>query len=194
MRQDHLIVNATFDKVFGKGSFDNFSKPGFEKHPALYLKLIENKDTAILFIDRVGFSPELKEKTNAMIKELVRLLFEEFYPRSHYWQKSNETWKKKTRKWGKDFAECIRAYLEGRSPALLIPPVMCPYKGTKVFLAVGTVTILKMENKLVLEFIRKAMPVIKRYASEFRFIIISSYRGRRFRKLQDIDKVAELWG
>ena len=193
MKDQNILVHGS-NKVFEKGSFNNFSKTGFEKPPALFLKLIENKETAILFIDRVGFSPELKEKTNTMIKELVKLFSEEFYPRSHYWQKSNEIWKNKTRKWGKDFAECIRAYLEGRSPALLIPPVMCPYKGTKVFLAVGTVTILKMENKLVLEFIKKAMPVIKRYASEFRFIIISSYRGRRFRKPQDIDKVAELWG
>jgi hypothetical protein len=192
--RDQNIVTHSFDKVFEKGSFNNFSKPTFEKPPVLFIKLIENKNTAILFIDRIGFAPELKEKTNAMIKEVIELFYEEFYPRSQYWQKSNEFWKNKPKKWGRDFAECIRAYLEGRQPALLIPPVMCPYKGTKVFLAVGTVTILKMENRLVLEFIRKAMPVIKRYASEFRFMVISSYRGRRFRKLQDIDKVAELWG
>lgn len=63
--QDYLILNATFDKVFEKGDFNNFSKTTFEKPPVLFLKLIENKNTAILFIDRIGFSPELKEKTSA---------------------------------------------------------------------------------------------------------------------------------
>jgi hypothetical protein len=167
-----------------------FEKLQIEKNPVLFLKLIENRDTSIFYIDRIDFPRELREKTNAMIKELVRLLFEEFYSRSLYWQKSNERWKRRTRKWGKDFRECARLYLEGFVPTLQIPPI---YKGTRVFLAIGTATFFKMESKLIIEFIRKAMPVIKRYASKFRFMIISSYRRGR-RKFQDIDKVVELWG
>jgi hypothetical protein len=140
-----------------------------EKLPILFLKHKEKRETGVFCIDRIDFPKELREKTEAMIKELVRLLFEEFYPRSQYWQKANERWKRKTRKWGKDFRDCARLYLEGFSPTLQIPPV---YKGTRVFLAVGTATFFKMESGLICEFIKKAMLVINRYACDFGFVVV----------------------
>jgi len=182
MGDQNILVHGS-NKLFENRVSEKLQKTTFEKFPILFLKLVEKRDTGVFCIDRIDFPKELREETNTMIKELVRLLFEEFYPRSQYWQKSNETWKKKTRKWGKDFRECVRLYLEGFAPTLQIPPV---YKGTRVFLAVGTATFFKMESGLIREFIKKAILVIDRYASEFRFTVVSSYHSR--------NKVAELWG
>jgi hypothetical protein len=140
-----------------------------EKLPILFLEHREKRDIGIFSLDRVDFPKELKEKTEKMIKELVKLFFEEFYSRSLYWRKSNETWMHKPRKWGKDYEECARLYLEGRTPTLQLPPVTIR---TKVFLAVGTFTVFKMEKELIREFIREALPVINRYACEFGFVVV----------------------
>jgi hypothetical protein len=156
--KDYSMINDVFNKPFGNGDF-----------PILFLCAKEKRGIGIFSIDRIDFPKELREKTEAMIKELVRLLFEEFYPRSLFWQKSNETWKRKTRKWGRDFRDCAKEYLEGFAQTLQIPPV---YKGTRVFLAVGTYTVFKFEKELIHEFIVEALPIIKRYANEFRFVVV----------------------
>ena len=156
--QDYLLVNDVFNKPFDNGDF-----------PILFLELKKKRDTGIFSLDRIDFSKELREKTNTMIKELVKLFFEEFYPRSPRWLKSNETWKRKTRKWGKDFRDCARLYLEGVDPTLQIPPI---YTKIGVFLAVGTYTTFRMEKELIHDFVKKALPIIKRYADEFRFVVV----------------------
>jgi hypothetical protein len=168
MGDQNILVHGS-NKLFESKVSEKLQKTTFEKLPILFLKHKEKRDTGVFCIDRIDFPKELREKTEAMIKELVGLLFEEFYPRSQYWQKSNERWKRKTRKWGKDFRDCARLYLEGFSPTLQIPPV---YKGTRVFLAVGTATFFKMEKELICEFIREALPVINCYAYEFGFVVV----------------------
>jgi hypothetical protein len=134
------------------------------------VKFRERRDTAILTIECIGFlaDPELREKSKAMVRELIELFYREYYPRSEFWRKANEKWMRKTRKWGKDFGECIKEYLEGRATSLWIPPVAHKNFGTRVFLCAGNLTILKMESQLVAEFLKKAQRVIERYIEDFR--------------------------
>jgi hypothetical protein len=157
--------------------------PQFFETPILFIDLRKKRNIGIFSIDRIDFPKDLREKTNAMIKELVKLFFEEFFPKSLFWQRSNERWKNRTRKWGKDFRDCAKLYLEGLSSTLVLPPI---YKKAGIYLAVGTYTVFRMEKELIREFIREALPVINRCACEFGFTVVSSYHSR--------NKVAELWG
>jgi hypothetical protein len=163
MRQDHLIVSSTSNKVFETRVFENLSKTTFENSPLIYITFVKNRDTAILSLECIGFllDPELTEKSRTIIRELVGLFYREFYARSEFWQKANEKWKRKTRKWGRDFNECIKEYLEKRATSLGLPPVTSS-KETRVFLSAGNVTMfLKMESRLVFDFLKKALCIIE---------------------------------
>jgi hypothetical protein len=137
--------------------------------PLLFIQITKSRKIATFSFERFDFPPELDKKVSTIVKEFVKLFFVEFYPRSQFWQKSNETWKKKARKWGIDFEESIRAYLEGRESRLWLPP-FASHRRRGAFLYVGRFMILKMEAELVLEFSRKASRIIERYLKEFGWI------------------------
>ena len=166
--KDQNILAQGLDKVFENRVFEKLLKTTFENSPLIYIKLVKERDTAVLTVECLGFlaKPELAEKSKAMVRELIGLFYQEFYLKSEFWRKANEKWMRKTRKWGRDFAICIREYLEGRATDLWIPPVAHKNCGTKVFLCAGNVTILKMESQLVAEFLEKALRVIERHIKE----------------------------
>jgi hypothetical protein len=162
-RQDTLTHSS--NKLFETRFFEKLLKTTFENSPLIHIKFVKKRDTAVLTVECFGFlaKPELAEKSKAMVKRLVELFYQEFYPRSEFWQKANEKWMRKTRKWGRDFGECIKEYLEGRATGLWIPPVEHKNCGTRVFLCVGNITILKMESQLVAKFLEKALCVIEHH-------------------------------
>jgi hypothetical protein len=130
---------------------------------------MKSRNIATFSFERLDFPPELDKKISTIVKEFVKLFFVEFYPRSQFWQKSNETWRKKTRKWGIDIEEFIRTYLEGRESHLWLPP-LASHRRRGAFLYVGRIMILRMETKLVLEFTKKALRIIEHYLKEFGWI------------------------
>jgi hypothetical protein len=137
--------------------------------PLLFIKITKSRNIATFFFERFDFSPELDKKVSIMVKEFTKLFFEEFYPRSQFWQKSKEAWKNKARKWKKDLEEYIKAYLEGSESFLCLPP-FASHRRRGAFLYVGRIMILKMETKLVLEFSKKALRIIERYLEEFGWV------------------------
>jgi len=176
MGDQNILVHGS-NKLFENRVSEKLQKTTFEKLPILFLEHREKRDTGSFSIDRIDFPRDLREKTNAMIKELVKLFFEEFFPKSLFWQRSNERWKNRTRKWGKDFRDCAKLYLEGLSSTLVLPPI---YKKTGIYLAVGTYTVFRMEKELVYEFIKQAMLMINCYACKFGFVVVWDSKGVKY--------------
>jgi hypothetical protein len=122
----------------------------------------ENKDFQTLYLDRIELSPETREQTNDMLIALTKLFYEKVFKNSPAWQKANIEWKRKKRKWGKDFEESFRAFIEGREKVIMLPPVGSP-KESSIFLHTGegvTLSIFKAERELMKVFVVEATKLI----------------------------------
>jgi hypothetical protein len=131
------------------------------KREAIFLLFKTEMGCETLYLDRIGLSPETKEQTDDMLIALTKLFYEMVYKRSPAWQRTNLKWLRKKKKWGKNFEESFKAFLEGREKTIILPPV--GPRESKVYLCTGegaTLSIFRAERELIEAFAKEAIQLI----------------------------------
>jgi hypothetical protein len=127
----------------------------------LFLLLERDAELETLYINRSDLSKKTREQTEDMLVALTKLFYEMVYKRSPAWQRTNLKWLRKKKKWGKNFEESFKAFLEGREKTIILPPV--GPRESKVYLCTGegtTLSIFRAERELIEAFAKEAIQLI----------------------------------
>jgi hypothetical protein len=169
------IVDKSFDHRNGLNVFIGFYK--YRGYPTFE-------------IDLVGLPKEERIEARDLFRAFVEVYYTEVYKKSEQWQASNERWKHKTRKWGIDFEDIIKSYINGKERYLYLPPdarersKKCLLVGKKTFTA-------RAEKSLMSVFIQKAIPILLDWAERHGYVVRRGRIGKPITK-DNWQKVFEL--
>jgi hypothetical protein len=140
----------------------------------VFIGVYEYRGNPTLEIDLIGLPWEERIEARDLFRVLVEVYYTEVYKKSKQWQASNERWKQRTRKWGIDFEDIIRSYINSKERYLYLPPDASE-RGKKCLLVGKKCFTARAEKSLMSVFIQKAIPILLDWAEKHGYVV---RRGR----------------